>query len=126
MLVQVQARMQTLKEKLFAHVNEVLDGVEEPVLPAVRSGPWKSVWEKATRFLRRSGNEAHSDQELKHKLQELHQDIKGQISNEVLCTRPAAFYCSIQLSTVFDRQATDRRTDRLYGASVGKIPLSSS
>lgn len=81
--LQVQARMQTLKERIFAHVNEVLGEVEEPALPAVKSGPWRKAWEKATRFLRRSNGEAQSDHELREKLQELHEDINAQISNEV-------------------------------------------
>lgn len=81
--LQVQARMQTLKEKLFAHVNEVLEGVENPTLPAVRSGSWKRAWEKAVNFLRRSSRESHNDYELREKLHELHQDIQSQVSSEV-------------------------------------------
>ena len=75
--------MQTLKEKLFAHVNEVLEGVEDPTLPAVRSGPWRKAWEKAFHFLRRSQRETQNDSELREKLQELHQDIQNQVSSEV-------------------------------------------
>lgn len=90
--------MQTLKEKIFAHVNEVLSDVEEPALPAVRSGPWKKAWEKATKFLRRSSGESQSDSELKERLQELHQDINSQISNEVTSTSllPIAMRSQIQ------------------------------
>lgn len=81
--LQVQARMQTLKEKLFAHVNEVLEGVENPTLPAVRSGPWRKAWEKAVHFLRRSNTETQNDSELREKLHDLHQDIQNQVSSEV-------------------------------------------
>ncbi len=75
--------MQTLKEKLFAHVSEVLEGVDTPTLPAVRSGPWRQAWENAVNFLRRSRVENYNDSELREKLQELHQDIQNQIGSEV-------------------------------------------
>ena len=74
--------MQTLRERLFAHVTEVADAVEEPKLAAVKSGPWRKAWEVAGKILRRS-SQAQSDGELREKLQELHADIQGQLSNEV-------------------------------------------
>lgn len=82
--VQVRARMQTLKERLFDHVTEVLECDREPQLPAASKG-WRNTWEKAVRFLKRE-NESPTDSQLQERLQELHEDIHSQISTEV-CAR---------------------------------------
>ena len=81
--LQVQARMQTLKEKLFAYVNEVLDTSREPELPAVRTGRWRRVFEMAASFFRHgSGAQADSQTQLQATLQDLHNEINRQIELE--------------------------------------------
>ena len=75
--------MQTLKEKLFAYVNEVLDTSREPELPAVRTGRWRRVFEMATSFFRHgSGAQADSQTQLQATLQDLHNEINRQIELE--------------------------------------------
>ena len=89
--LQVQARMQDLKERLFSHVAAVLEATEDsPAAVRVRSGRWKGVWDKAMRFFKRD-SVTHSDGEaadihnadLQATLEELHNDIQEQISAEV-------------------------------------------
>ena len=91
-LLQVQMRMQTLKERLFQHVSAVLEASEEsPAAALVRTGRWKSVWDKAVRFLapqHGSGNAQAA--ELQATLGELHQDIQNQISAEVRASMTAS------------------------------------
>lgn len=83
--MQVQTRMQTLKERLFQHVTAVLTANEDSVASAVvSSGRWKVVWDKAKRFLPLAGSSgAQSQAALQTTLAELHQDIQDQIGAEV-------------------------------------------
>ena len=82
--MQVQGRLQTLKERLFEHVEEVLDFSREPTLTAVRSGRWRSVFDKAVQFFTRRGGEASSSRvDMQAKLQDLHDSINAQIEAEV-------------------------------------------
>ena len=78
---QVQARMQTLKERLFDHVTEVLESNREPDLVEASKG-WRKAWEKAKNFLKLSHGSS-SNSQLQEKLQELHAEINSQIANEV-------------------------------------------
>jgi len=76
--------MQGLKERLFEHVAEVLDGAEPPRLPGVKTGRWKKIWEKSVKFIARGGpQENRSDVQLRELLQDLHQDINAQIEAKV-------------------------------------------
>ena len=88
--MQVQMRMQTLKEKLFLHVAAVLEATEDsPASSLVRTGRWKAAWDKATRFLARSSSaEAAHAAELQATLSELHHDIQSQIGAEVGACMP--------------------------------------
>ena len=96
--MQVQARMQMLKERLFLHVNAVLEANEDsPSSSLVRTGRWKAAWDKAVRFLARQQGPSTNSQaaDLQATLAELHQDIQDQISAEVHIL--AALACFLEL-----------------------------
>ena len=98
--------MHDLKERLFSHVAAVLEATEDsPAAVRVRSGRWKSVWDKAMRLFKRD-SVTHSDGEaadmhnadLQATLEELHNDIQEQISAEV---RPNAQTAICQQTKIF-------------------------
>jgi hypothetical protein len=87
--------MQHLKERLFEHVAEVLDEVEQPRLPAVKAGPWRKIWEKSARIrARRGGQDNSSDTHLRELLQDLHQLRGARGSSKKNASRIEDVLCS--------------------------------
>lgn len=79
--MQVQQRMQRLKEKLFRDVTHVLE--PNRLHPP---GRWQEAWHRAARFLnRRPGHTEAHQLELQNKLYELHAAISSSIEAEVCC-----------------------------------------
>lgn len=79
--MQVQHRMQRLKEKLFGDVSLALE-VSPPAGPL--RGRWGDTWLRASRFLlQRSGSGDRQQQELQSRLHELHAAISSSIEAEV-------------------------------------------
>ena len=78
-VLQVQQRMQRLKEKLFRDISNVLEPSRQHP-----PGRWQEAWYRAGRFLnRRPGRSEAHQLELQTKLYELHAAISSSIEAEV-------------------------------------------
>lgn len=75
--VQVQQRMQRLKEKLFQEVAAALEPSRQP-----GAGRWQGPWLLASRFLRHRHHQRHC-RDLQARLHELHAAISSSIEAEV-------------------------------------------
>ena len=61
--VQVQARMQGLRERLFEQITAALDPSEE-ASKVVKTGAWKAVWSKASAFFSRRSADSQAQTDL--------------------------------------------------------------
>lgn len=90
--------MQNLKERLFEHINAVLDASDQSDSPGSargRTGRWRGVWQAAkAAFGKREPSAAGNDAALQITLAELHASIQDSLNAEV---RPLTAGCCLTL-----------------------------
>lgn len=76
--------MQSLKERLFAHVTEALDVAKEPTLQAVKTGRWRRALDAMLSLLPGRSLAQESSAHFQEVLAQVHYEINDLIKTEVI------------------------------------------